>query len=67
MAAGLTWISLSQMALRLHITWQRAWRLALEGKVRAEQRGSRWYVVEADVGRLAREARVRGGEPAGAP
>lgn len=52
--ATTNWITLAAMAARLRIPWARAWRLALEGQVRAEQRDNgRWFVVEADVAKLA--------------
>ena len=36
------------------------WRLAVSGTVRAEQRGSRWYVSLADLERYLRTAEARG-------
>lgn len=42
-------ISLIEAAQKLEISWERAWRLVLQGKLRGEKRGGRWVVARGSV------------------
>jgi hypothetical protein len=39
-------VPLPQAALRLGISWEKAWRLVLKGTLKGEQKGGRWMVSE---------------------
>ena len=52
-------ISLADAAMRLGISWHRAWRLALTGDLEARREGGRWYVSVASIEKYA--ARAGGG------
>jgi hypothetical protein len=43
-------ISLTDAAQRLGISWGRAWRLLLTGKLAGVKREGRWFVDEVSVG-----------------
>ena len=42
-------IPLADAAMRMGISWERAWRLLLRGVLRVEKRGGRWFVSETTV------------------
>ena len=42
-------IGLPEAAQRLGISWHRAWRLMLEGRLRGEKRHGRWVVTERSL------------------
>lgn len=42
-------IPLADAAMRMGISWERAWRLLLRGVLRGEKRGGRWFVSETTV------------------
>ena len=52
MMAQVREIPLSQAAQRLSLSWPRAWRLMLEGKITGRKIDGHWQVREADVERL---------------
>ncbi len=54
-------IPLAQAAQRLSLSWPRAWRLVLEGRISGRKIDGRWQVSSADVERLAQQRR----EPTG--
>jgi hypothetical protein len=42
-------MSLIEAAQKLEISWERAWRLVLQGKLRGEKRAGRWVVGRGSV------------------
>ena len=48
-------LGLAEAAQALRIPYQDAHRLVLTGVLRGEKRSGRWYVVAADVERLAKD------------
>lgn len=45
-------ISLTEAALRLGISWERAWRALLSGGLEGQKHNGRWYVTVRSVRRL---------------
>jgi hypothetical protein len=53
-------IPLTEAAQRIGISWERAWRLLLQGVLRGEKRSGRWFVSENTVlVQIARQKRLR--------
>lgn len=53
-------IPLTEAAQRIGISWERAWRLLLQGVLRGEKRSGRWFVSESTVMvQIARQRRLR--------
>ena len=50
---AVTWISLIAAAVKLRIPYGIVWRYAITGEIRAERRGSRWFVAEEDLAKIA--------------
>lgn len=48
-------VTLVSAAAHLRVSWHTAYRLMLTGALPGQQRKGRWYVVQADVERLAAE------------
>ncbi len=48
-------IDLVTAAQRLRLSWHTTHRLVLQGQLRGERRNGHWFVVEADVERLAEQ------------
>ena len=44
-------IPLTDAAKRLRISWERAWRALLDGRLEEEKRNGRWYVTPCSVRR----------------
>jgi hypothetical protein len=53
-------ISLTDAAQRLGISWGRAWRLILTGKLAGEKREGRWFVNELSVAEMESSASASG-------
>lgn len=50
-------IPLPAAAFRLRRSWASTYALLLQGELRGERRGSRWFVREADVEQFERNSR----------
>jgi hypothetical protein len=50
--AGDGFVPLTEEALRLSISWHRAWRLMLTGQLTGRKEGSRWVVTTESVDRV---------------
>lgn len=50
-----TMIPLSDAAQRLSISWERAWRALLNGRLEGEKQNGRWQVSTVSVRRFQRE------------
>jgi hypothetical protein len=48
-------VPLSIAAQRLAVSWERAWRLVLQGRIRGRKVNGRWLVSWPDTERLAEE------------
>lgn len=57
-----TMIPLSDAAQRLSMSWERAWRALLAGRLKGKKRNGRWQVSTASVERLAAERKRVGGD-----
>jgi len=51
-------IPLADAAKRLSISWERAWRLVLRGRLEGQRAGRAWMVSTASVDRVAADLRV---------
>lgn len=56
-------IGLAEAAQRLRMPYQDCHRLLLTGLLRGEKRGGRWFIVLADVDRLAQERALEAQDP----
>jgi hypothetical protein len=58
-------IPLSEAALRLGLSWERAWRLVLTGVLVGQKREGKWTVSQASIDRFetVRRATDRSDEP----
>jgi hypothetical protein len=48
-------IPLTDAALQLGISWERAWRLMLSGQLTGMKRGNRWFVDRRSIDRYLKE------------
>ncbi len=56
-------IPLTDGAQRLSMSWERAWRALLAGRLEGEKRCGRWYVSTVSVERLVAERERVASEP----
>jgi hypothetical protein len=64
MARQIEEVSLAQAAQRLGVSWHRAYRLALTGKLEARLIAGRWLVTSASVDRALKGIGKKGGSDA---
>lgn len=63
--ADIQWMPLAQAAQRLGLSWERAWRLTLQGSLHGRQLGNGRWVVSAES--IAAHARAETTRSAGVP
>ena len=53
-------VDLTDAALRLRISWERAWRAVLDGRLQGQKRNGKWLVSEESIVEYAkRQAEIR--------